>query len=189
MQSIHSSAWEYVDNILPDFVMGKTCCALFLSLKYHNVYPNYIYDRMNALKRKYQLQVLLVLIDIPNANHALKELVKACILADFVLMCSWSYDEAGKIVDKYKGFENKSAELLMDKNVLNKTNAYQSTLDSLSSIKSINKTDAITLVSTFDSLDMLIKATPEQLITCAGLGPTKAKNLHEFFRRKTKRLD
>jgi DNA excision repair protein ERCC-1 len=174
-------------EILPDYVMGRVCCALFLSLKYHNVYPNYVYERINSLGKQYQLRVMVVLVDIPNANQPLKELMQVCLLSDFVLMCAWTFEEAGKIIDTYKVFENRSAESLMDKQAINKSSDYQGLLDSISSIKSINKTDAISLVSTFESLERLIKASTDQLAVVPGLGPTKAKVIHEFFRRKTKR--
>lgn len=184
LNTVTQNAWEYGD-IRPDFVMGRTCCALFLSLKYHQATPSYIYDRVNDLGSNYQLRVLLVLVDVENANYSLKELVKVCLLGNLVLMCAWSYEEAGHIIDTYKSYENKSAEALMEKG--GKKTDYQCILDAISSIKTINKTDAISLVTTFGSLDKLMKAKSEALELCPGLGPTKANVLHEFFHRKMKR--
>jgi DNA repair protein Rad10 len=41
LKSIRNVPWEYGD-IVPDYVMGHTCCALFLSLRYHNLNPQVI---------------------------------------------------------------------------------------------------------------------------------------------------
>lgn len=40
--------------------MSKTTCALFLSLKYHNLKPDYINERLKQLGKLYELRVLLV---------------------------------------------------------------------------------------------------------------------------------
>lgn len=59
MQAIRNVPWEYAE-IVPDYVMGKTCCALFLSLRYHNLNPQYIHGRLKDLGKQYLLRVLLV---------------------------------------------------------------------------------------------------------------------------------
>lgn len=51
--------WEYAD-IVPDYQMGAQTCALFLSLRYHNLNPDYIHARLKLLKDMYRLRVLLV---------------------------------------------------------------------------------------------------------------------------------
>lgn len=51
--------WEYSD-IVPDYVMGKTTCALFLSIRYHQLNPDYIHERLKLLGNSYNLRVLLV---------------------------------------------------------------------------------------------------------------------------------
>lgn len=177
----------HFEKIIPDYILGSTCCALFLSLKYHNMYPQYIYDRMNAIGSSYGLKVLVLLVDILDANHSLKEMIKICSLADFSLMCAWSYEDAGRIMDTYKCFEHKSPESIMDKKITGKTSQYQCTLDALSSIKTINKTDALSLLSTFSTLENLIKSSKRQLELCVGLGPTKAEALSNFFNKPFKR--
>lgn len=40
--------------------MGGDCCAMFLSLRYHNLNPDYIHGRLKELGKQYQLRVLLV---------------------------------------------------------------------------------------------------------------------------------
>lgn len=59
LKSVRNVPWEF-DDIVPDYQMGQTTCALFLSLRYHNLNPDYIHDRLKNLGRLYQLRVLLV---------------------------------------------------------------------------------------------------------------------------------
>ena len=40
-----------------DYSMSRSSCALFLSLRYHTLNPNYIYDRLKSTKFPYQLKV------------------------------------------------------------------------------------------------------------------------------------
>ena len=59
LQFIRNVPWEYTE-IVPDYVMGAKTCALFLSLRYHVLHPDYIHDRLKKLGRQYELRVLLV---------------------------------------------------------------------------------------------------------------------------------
>lgn len=59
LRSITNVPWEYED-IIPDYQMGATSCALFLSLRYHNLNPDYIHERLKLLGKSFELRVLLV---------------------------------------------------------------------------------------------------------------------------------
>ena len=59
LKHIRSVPWEFGD-IVADYEMGTVMCALFLSLRYHNLNPNYIHERLKLLGRSYDLRVLLV---------------------------------------------------------------------------------------------------------------------------------
>ena len=63
LKSITNVPWEFDDEIVPDYVVGKTACVLFLSLKYHNLNPDYIHNRLKQLGKRFELRVLLVQID------------------------------------------------------------------------------------------------------------------------------
>ena len=54
-------------------------------------------------------------------------------------------------------------------------------MDALTSVRSINKTDAMTLLSTFGSLENIVEATEEELSFCPGFGPLKAKKLYKVL--------
>ncbi|KAH9504070.1 Excision repair cross-complementation group 1 [Bulinus truncatus] len=63
LKSVRSIPWEY-GNIIPDYVMGQSNCALFLSLRYHQLPPNFIHERVKAsLRKSYELSILLVQVD------------------------------------------------------------------------------------------------------------------------------
>ena len=42
---------------------------LFDSLKYHNLHPEYIHERLKQLGNNYELRVLLVVVDIVSHSH------------------------------------------------------------------------------------------------------------------------
>lgn len=58
----------------------------------------------------------------------------------------------------------------------------------MSSIKPVNKADALTLISRFETLENIIRAPESKLAECPGFGLTKAKKLykalHEPFLKK-----
>lgn len=95
--------------------MGRTTCALFLSVRYHILKPDYIYNRVKSLGKLYDLRVLLLQIDVTDPHAALKQLTRMCLVADLTLMLAWSSEEAGKLIETYKIFENKPPDLIMEK--------------------------------------------------------------------------
>jgi DNA repair protein Rad10 len=69
LQYITNVWWDYVEGLSggggggPDFVVGSGAAALYLSLKYHLLHPDYIHKRTRGLSRdRYKLRVLLVLV-------------------------------------------------------------------------------------------------------------------------------
>lgn len=114
LKSIQSVAWEY-DDIVPDYVVGATACILFISLRYHNLNPDYIHGRLKQLGKMFELRVLLVQVDIQEPHNALKHLTRICLLADLTLMLAWTAEEAGKIVETYKLMEHKPPDAIMER--------------------------------------------------------------------------
>ncbi|MBN3298271.1 ERCC1 protein, partial [Amia calva] len=177
LKFVRNIPWEFGD-VVPDYVLGQTTCALFLSLRYHNLNPNYIHDRLKQLGQTYTLRVLLVQVDVKDPHHALKDLARICIMADCTLILAWSPEEAGRYLETYKSYEKKPADLLkehVEQDFLSKVT------DCLTTVKSVNKTDALTLLSTFSSLEGIINASKEDLTVCPGLGPQKARRLYEVL--------
>ncbi|XP_060114383.1 DNA excision repair protein ERCC-1 [Heteronotia binoei] len=177
LKFIRNVPWEF-GEIVPDYVLGQSTCALFLSLRYHNLKPNYIHERLQSLGKTYLLQVLLIHVDVKDPHQALKELAKICILADCTLVLAWSPEEAGRYLETYKAYEQKPADLLKEKV---EQNYLSRVTDCLTSIKSVNKTDTLSLLSTFGSLASLGEASREELSLCPGIGPQKAKRLYDVL--------
>lgn len=177
LKHIRNVPWEY-GEIEPDYIMGKTTCALYLSLRYHNLYPNYIHERLKSLGHAYELRILLVHVDIIDPHPVLRELSQIAILANCTLMLVWSSEEAGRYIETYKIFENKSPEMIMEKQ---ESDRYSQLIDSLTSVRSVNKTNAMSLLSIFGTMENLIQATSEEISLCPGMGPQKASRLHEVL--------
>ncbi|XP_074094026.1 DNA excision repair protein Ercc1 [Cotesia typhae] len=177
LKFIKSVPWKY-SEVVPDYVMGSTTCALFLSIKYHQLNPDYIHDRLKLLGNAYQLRVLLVHIDVPEPNHALKHLTRICILADLTLMLVWSNEDAARIIETYKIFEYKPPEMIMERG---DSDPQLKLISALTSVRSVNKTDALTLLRNFGTIADILKASPETLSLCPGFGIQKAKRLHKVL--------
>ena len=87
----HVRSWEFVDALAPDYVMGKKTCALYLSVKYHTLNPNYIHERLKQMGAVgFELKVLLVQVDVKEPHHALRQLMRIALLCDLTLMLAWS---------------------------------------------------------------------------------------------------
>ena len=181
---IRSLPWEYGD-IPADYVLGAHTCALFLSLKYHRLHPEYVYTRIKALGHRYNLRILLTMVDIENHEESLKELSKTSLVNDLTLILCWSAQEAGRYLELYKSFEHASPASIR---------AHQSTsyaeklVDFVTVPRGINKTDAVSIVSAFGSVRGAVNARPEQIGEITGWGEKKVQRwcstVNERFRMK-----
>ncbi|TIA35232.1 DNA repair protein rad10 [Aureobasidium pullulans] len=171
LNSIKSLPWEYSD-IPADFVLGQTTCALFLSLKYHRLHPEYIYSRIRQLGQKYLLRVVLVMVDIENHQDPLKELSKTSLINNVTLILTWSANEAGRYLELFKSCENAAPTGIKAQ----KAATFADNLVEFITVpRSINKTDAVGLVSNFGSVRTSVNARPEDLSHIAGWGDKKVK--------------
>nr|CAG8481045.1 11978_t:CDS:10 [Entrophospora candida] len=177
LQHICNVTWEYGECI-PDYVLGQTTCALFLSLRYHRLHPEYIYNRIQQLKYKYLLRILLVLVDIDSHQDSIRELSKVCVINNFTVILAWSQEEAGRYLETYKSFEYKPPDMIMEK----VQDDYLSRLTHcMTQIKSVNKTDVITLASSARSLKRLMSMPSDEIGLCPGIGEQKVKRIFETF--------
>ncbi|KAL9081810.1 MAG: hypothetical protein Q9159_007017 [Coniocarpon cinnabarinum] len=184
LNSIRALPWEYADTPA-DYVLGMTTCALFLSLKYHRLHPEYIYTRITGLQGKYNLRIILTMVDITNHEESLKELSKTSLINNVTIILCWSAQEAGRYLELYKSFEGAAPTGIK---------AHQSTsysdklVDFITMPRSINKTDAVGLVSSFGSIRTAVTARPEEVALVDGWGEKKVerwcKTVREPFRVK-----
>lgn len=163
--------WEFSD-IPADYVLGQTTCALFLSLKYHLLHPEYIYNRIKSLAGKYLLRVLLVMVDIGTHEDSLKELSKTSLVNNVTLILCWSAAEAARYVELYKSYEHANANAI--KGVESKTYG-EKMVDFMTVPRSINKTDAVSMVSAFGSIRAAVNAKPEEISIVSGWGEKKVR--------------
>lgn len=171
MNNVKSVAWEYSD-IPADYVVGVTTCALFLSLKYHRLHPEYIYNRIRDLKGQYNLRILLTMVDIENHEEPLRELSKTSLVNNVTVILCWSATEAGRYLEQFKTFENAAPTSIRAQ----QSGTYsEKMVDFITVPRSINKTDAVGLVSNFGSIRTAINASPEEIGLIAGWGDKKVQ--------------
>lgn len=163
--------WEYAD-IPADYVVGATTCAMFLSLKYHRLHPEYIYARVKQLAGKYNLRLVLVMVDIQNHEDSLRELSKTSIINNLTLILCWSAPEAAHYLELYKSSENAQPTAIRAQ----QPQTYKESLVEFVTVpRSINKSDAASLISTFGSMQNAINAQPEQISAVPGWGEKKVQ--------------
>ena len=181
---IRSLPWEYSD-IPADYVLGATTCALFLSLKYHRLHPEYIYSRIRALGHKYNLRILLTMVDIQNHEESLKGLSKTSLINNLTLILCWSAQEAGRYLELYKSYEHASPTSIRAHQA---TSYSEKLVEFITVPRSINKTDAVSLVSTFGSVRAAVNARPEEIGEITGWGEKKVQRwcgtVRENFRAR-----
>jgi DNA excision repair protein ERCC-1 len=171
LNGVRSTAWEYSD-IPADYVLGATTCALFLSLKYHRLHPEYIYNRIRDLKGQYNLRILLTMVDIDNHEESLRELSKTSLINNVTIMLCWSAQEAGRYLELFKTFEHIAPTSIRAQ----QSTSYSDKLVEFITVpRSINKTDAIGLVSNFGSIRTAVNASPEEIGLIAGWGEKKVQ--------------
>jgi len=171
LTNLRSFAWEYSD-IPADYVLGVTTCALFLSLKYHRLHPEYIYNRIRSLAGKYNLRVLLTMVDIDNHEDSLKELSKTSLINNVTVILCWSAAEAARYLELYKSYEHANYSAIRGTESKSYTDKM---VDFVTVPRSINKTDAVTLVSAFGSIRAAVNARPEEIAIIGGWGEKKIK--------------
>lgn len=171
LNNIKQVPWEYGD-ILPDYILGVTTCALFLSLKYHRLHPEYIYNRIKGLQGKYSLRVVLVMVDIENHEDPLKELSKTSLINNVTLVLCWSSAEGGRYLELFKSFENAAPTAIKQ----HQSTSYSDRMvDFITTPRSVNKTDAVSLVSQFGSVRTAVNARHEDIASIAGWGEKKVE--------------
>ena len=112
LKHIRNVPVEFVCDIAPDYILSEATCALYLSLRYHHLNPNYIYDRIRKVGSAFKLRLLLLQIDVIDPTQSLAELNKACFHADCTLLLAFSPQEAGRYLETYKVYQFKPVDLL-----------------------------------------------------------------------------
>lgn len=179
LEHIRNVAKEFGD-IVPDFRLGLTTCALFLSLKYHRLHPEYIHQRIQKLGNSFTLRLLLLMCDISEHQDPIRELTKICLVNNITIIVCWSNEEAGTYLATYKAFEHKSPDIIKER----VDKEYNAVLRSaLTSINKVNKTDVESLRTSFGSFAKIAHSSPEQLRRLPGFGQVKVRRIVDAFEK------
>ncbi|CAA2984419.1 DNA excision repair ERCC-1 [Olea europaea subsp. europaea] len=169
LKHIRNVRWAFAD-VICDYLLGQSTSALYLSLRYHLLHPDYLYFRIRELQKNFKLRVVLCHIDVEDVVKPLLEVTKTALLHDCTLLCGWSLEECGRYLETIKVYENKSADLIQGQ----MDSDYKSRLNhALTAVRHVNKTDVVTLGSTFGSLSHIMDASMEDLARCPGIGERK----------------
>ncbi|KAJ1964342.1 ssDNA endonuclease and repair protein rad10 [Dipsacomyces acuminosporus] len=175
---IRNVRWSYASDIVPDYVVGRSSCILYLSIKYHRLHPEYITKRIEDLGKNYRLRILLVYVDTDDSKLPLREINRTAVLGNMTLLLAWSLDEAGRYIETLKAFEHRQPDTIRER----VEDSYAARLNNaMTSIRSVNKTDTLTLTSNFGSFADVAKATADELTLCPGIGDLKAQRLFNAF--------
>jgi DNA excision repair protein ERCC-1 len=175
LQYIQNVAWQFAD-INPDYVTGATSCVLFLSLKYHQLHPHYIYGRINKLGKDFDLRILLLLVDVENHANSLMELTKASIYHDLSIIVAFNPQEAAIYLSQLKRMETASPSLIQGQT---KTDYKSQLINVMTKIRSINSTDAVTFVANFGSFKSGVVDGGDTVEMIGGWGAVKAKRFRD----------
>lgn len=127
-------------------------------------------ERIKKLHSLFRLRVVLCQVDTQDYEKPIHEINHLCYLGDCTLLLCFSSREVARYIEVYRLYEKKPASMIQVK----VDNEYVPRLhDVLSSIRSINKTDVMTLATTFGSLKSIMSASTEELSICPGFGEKK----------------
>lgn len=129
--------------------------------------------------------MLLTLVDIPNHEDSLRELSKTSLVNNVTVILCWSAAEAARYLELYKSYEHAGFAAIRGQQA---TGYAERLVEFVTVPRSVNKADAVALVSTFGSLRNAINADPEQVAVISGWGEKKVKSwrkvVEEPFRVK-----
>lgn len=191
-----TQSWQYNGLILSDYYINPLIQILFLSLKYHKLHPEYIWTRLKRLnkgstvvgdvsKNDRALRILLVVVDIDSHQESLRKLADICIKHDLSLVLAWSFEEAGNYVAFCKQLELSTSKVNSTIKGVKKDDYHSCLVDTLTSIKSVNKTDVVNLLANCKSFKNIViqnsQGNGKQMGNIQGLGTKKLNNMKSVF--------
>lgn len=165
-------------KMVPDYIMSPTSCALFLSIKYHQLYPNYIHRRLGELESDFKVRILLVLVDVEDNAKIILQLNALSVRNNMTLILAWTEKEAARYLESYKALNRKDASIIQRKEA---KNYVDQVAEFIIAAKPVNKTDSANLLYHFSNVQAIIAASKDELALCPGLGHIKVQRLHDAF--------
>ncbi len=194
LKTIRNVHWQYepVDPLVlgpagPDYLLGARTVAIFISLRYHLLNPEYVYGRMkgvNAWVRgegsgggggvyntSVRGKVVVVQVDTEDSQVALGQITKASVHYGFTVIVGFSAGECGRYLETFKSYENKGSDGI--KKDLGGDYVGRAT-SVLGGVRGVNKTDVKTLLSDGRCLGDVMGMGVGELSGMPGVGKTKA---------------
>ena len=166
---------------------------LFLSLKFHSSFKDYITSRISHVvslpSTGGQSPVLLVLVDVEDAGAVesyLEEVTVACVLNGVRLLLAWTPDEAAKIIEILHVFgPDRAGDIARGAISTASSGTDQLTAQAKEAVVTVQggvgPKDAATLLSQFGSIKNLVMAGKESLTDCPSIGVKKSTHLFNVF--------
>jgi hypothetical protein len=112
------------------------------------------------------------MVDIGNHEDGWKELSKSSLVNNVTVILCWSAAEAARYLELYKSYEYANASAIRG----TESKGYaEKMVDFVTVPRSINKTDAVALVSAFGSVRAAVNARPEEIAVIGGWGEKKVR--------------
>ncbi|EOD42174.1 hypothetical protein EMIHUDRAFT_194939 [Emiliania huxleyi CCMP1516] len=140
LAAIKAVPWAYGPTTA-DFLIPDGACALFLSLRYHLLHPNYLLARLRELRELTPLRLVLLLVDSEAPERPILTVLQQATAHECTLLLGWSVGEVARYVETLRAYAKKGAES-------DGTFLAQLT-DVLTTSRLVNKTDVATLNNTF----------------------------------------
>jgi len=174
LNSISQGSIVWSDSTLADYSIGFEIAALFLSLKYHRLHPDYFSTRIKNMIGNFNTRVLLVLVDIENPDNLISSLTSICLASNISILLAFSYEEAARWISSMIGSHNVSLEDLkasMDSPI-------EMAINSLHSL-GISRKDAEKLIDSLGSVEACYHADVEVI---AGITSMKKEQAEAFIK-------
>lgn len=167
----------YFGECTSDFHINSDVGVLFLGMSFHLMNSRYILGRLDGMTG-YKQRILLLYNDREGCDKEMVDVSVICIAKNATLLVGFSELECARYIETLKLFEKKPADVLL--NVREKNETHESVFAGVvTTIKSVNSSDAAQLGVTFGSMEGLCSASVEELLVCPGLGLKKAKRIVE----------
>ncbi len=172
--------WDFAAGLTSDFVVGATTCANYLSVKFHMLNSGYLLKRLRGVPKEggFRLRLLLVHRDVEDCDSSLLEITLLCLAQGWTVLLAATLEEAARYLEDFKTFEHKPSSAIQER--LEDTHSAQAH-DMLTCIRSVNKTDATTVMAAFPTVASILTARREQLAQLPGVGDIKLGRLMDAF--------
>lgn len=119
-----------------------------------------------------------MLVNDENNLPALQELNRIAFMHEYTLIQAWSNIECARYIETFKAYEGKSAASIQERV---ESEFLPKVTGILTTVRSVNRTDAVTLLDMFGCLRGISRASQEELLQCPGVGDKKGQRIYEAF--------